>query len=96
MLERDIEAKFSRLCKANGILTLKMQTQGSRGRSGYPDRLVFLGQGRHCWIEFKATGKTDELTDLQDLRIKTLRKMGEAVLVTDDASAAMAWVGELL
>ena len=96
MLERDIEAKFSRLCKANGILTLKMQTQASRGRAGYPDRLVFLGQGRHAWIEFKATGKVKDLTELQEQRIKQLRSIGEAVLVTDDASAAMAWVGELL
>lgn len=93
-LEQEIESEFVRRAKKAGFTVLKMQTIGPRGIAGYPDRLVLLGDGRHVWIEFKATGKVHHITPLQERRISQLQERGDKVLVTDDEHVAMAWVEE--
>lgn len=54
------------------------------GENGYPDR-VFLKNGRHIYIEFKAPGK--KVRPLQSHRIKELREQGAEVYVIDDVEA---------
>ncbi len=50
------------------------------GRDGWPDRLVLLGTGRHCWFELKRR-KFGHLTPAQRRRIPALRRVGEHVYI---------------
>ena len=62
--------------KALGAVCLKV------GHTGWPDRQVLIGTGRHFWIEFKSP--TGALRGNQTLRIARLRRMGETVLILDE------------
>ncbi len=48
------------------------------GREGWPDRLILLGFGRHCWFEFKRR-KFAHFTPAQQRRLPALRRRGEHV-----------------
>ncbi len=58
------------------------------GREGWPDRLVVLGSGRHCWFEFKRR-KFSHLTPAQKRRIPMLRRAGEHVYVVKTFAQAV-------
>lgn len=59
------------------------------GLRGWPDRLVVLGLGQHCWFEFKRR-KFGSLTPAQRRRIPELRGAGERVYVLKDFDEAAA------
>lgn len=86
-LEKVIEAKFVKLCKAKGYLTLK---QNVVGRRGYPDRLIVRKDGLHVWIELKRVGGV--LSENQKTCIEGLHDHNCHVGVFYDADEAMAWV----
>lgn len=50
MLERELEARFTRRVKSAGGLALKWS---SPGNSGVPDRIVLLPGGRVVFVELK-------------------------------------------
>ena len=77
MLESRIEAEVCRTLRMLGCLVRK------DGQEGWPDRVVYVGDSLHFWIEFKQPGKTPE--PLQLARHAALRYMGEVVLVLDYA-----------
>ena len=50
-------------------------------RTGYPDRLCLLPDGRVFWVELKSKGKHPRA--IQSIRISELREMGQRVYVAD-------------
>ncbi len=82
-LERQIEANTIAFLEANGMWAEK------RGLQGWPDREVFLGNGRHIWFEFKRT-KFASKTPAQRRRIPWLEERGERVYVVTDANWGLA------
>ena len=60
MLEKEIEAKFTRWCKVQGYECIKLT---SPGRKGVPDRMVLAPNGLVFFVELKRPG--GELTTLQ-------------------------------
>lgn len=76
ILERDLEAYFSRQCKKHKLLTLKLHVRFARG---WPDRIVALENGEVLWVELKRPGGV-----LSPLQIKVhddLGKLGHKVHV---------------
>jgi hypothetical protein len=70
LLERDLEAYFSRQCKKLKLLTLKLHVRYARG---WPDRIVVLPRGRTLWVELKRPGgKTSPLQDQLHQQLKDL------------------------
>lgn len=66
------------------------------GKEGWPDRLILLGQGRHCWFEFKRA-KFGSLTPAQKRRLPAMRLRGEHVyIIRSLAQARDALARELL
>jgi hypothetical protein len=53
ILERDLEAYFTKQCKKYGIMSLKLNVRFSRG---WPDRIVPLENGEVLWVELKRPG----------------------------------------
>lgn len=89
--ESTVEKRFVDWCKDVGVVQWKLQ---GLGKTGYPDRTVFLGFGRICLIEFKQKGKKarpDQIRIHDDLK-----RLGIPVLVTDDFDEAVQWVTENL
>lgn len=74
LLEKEIEYKVVKYCKAHGIYTRKFV---SPGHSGVPDR-IFAHAGRVLFLEFKRPGQKP--TGLQAKELKLLRDAG--VMVT--------------
>lgn len=70
ILERHLEAYFSKKCKELKLLTLKLNVRYARG---WPDRIVPLSDGRVLWVELKRPGgqlsalQTKVHADLQSL-----------------------------
>ena len=80
-LERAVVADLA----FQGFLTLKV------GFDGWPDRLVLLGNGRHIWLELKAS--EGKLRPQQKVRIAQLEQEGCRVYIirsTSDLKAALA------
>lgn len=90
MNEASVEQAFVKYVRERGGLTIKLQTQGARGSSGWPDRMVFLLGGRVYFVEVKAPGRKNEVTELQARRHEQLRQMGHHVSVHDNAFEARA------
>lgn len=78
LLERDLEAYFSRQCKKLNFLTLKLHVRFARG---WPDRIVALSCGRILWVELKRPG--GKTSPLQDKLHQQLRELGHEVHVLD-------------
>ena len=76
VLEKHVEAKFLKACKARGWLCLK---QNVVGRRGYPDRLVIRKDGLHVWVELKR--EKGVLSDSQKQAISDLTAHSCKVLV---------------
>jgi hypothetical protein len=75
-LERSIESRGVRWVESLGHVAQKV------GRTGWPDRIILLGQGRHLWWEAKTP--TGTLTRAQVVVIEKLRKRGDIVAVGDE------------
>ena len=71
--ERDVEQYLVREVERRGGACIKL------GQNGWPDRVVLLPSGWCAWCELKRSG--GELAPLQQLRIKSLRIMGQRVRV---------------
>jgi hypothetical protein len=76
LLERDLEAYFSKQCKKAGHLTLKLNVHFARG---WPDRIVALENGEVLWVELKRPG--GKLSPLQLKVHNQLDKLGHFVHV---------------
>lgn len=82
--EKIIESKACKLAKKLGMLELKLNGVGSRGK---PDR-VFFYNGETLFIEFKSEGRKP--THLQTRWHEKLRSVGHKVLVIDSLAEATA------
>ena len=49
---------------------------------GFPDRLILLPGARTIWVELKSRGK--HTTALQDIRLRTLNKLGYDTYICDN------------
>lgn len=78
MLEKKIESAVRQYALTLGFLVYKFT---SPARAAVPDRL-FIYQGKHFFIEFKATGKKP--TPAQEREHAKLRAGGATVFVVDD------------
>lgn len=87
--ERSIEDAFVRWCKKHGLKARKLR---ELKRNGFPDRSLFIGQGRMICIEFKSPA--GDLDKAQIECIKELREDGVPVLVTSSLEEAKHFVGE--
>ena len=76
VLERTLERHFSTVCKAQGILNLKLNVQNARG---WPDRVVVYPNGKTIWVELKTI--TGVLSPWQVRIHSELRKRGHTVYV---------------
>ena len=79
MLERDVDRRFVAACKREGWQTIKLTTFGPRGRAGWPDRLVLLGDGQVAFVEIKSAWRRP--TALQWKHIDKLQVLGYDVWV---------------
>jgi hypothetical protein len=78
ILERDLEAYFSKKCRVLGLKTLKLHVRFSRG---WPDRLVLLKDGKILWVELKRPG--GRVSDIQAKTHKEMAEWGHVVHVID-------------
>lgn len=82
-LEQHVERDTVARLEAAGMWAEK------RGLQGWPDREVFLGNGRHVWFEFKRK-KFASLTPAQKRRIPWLEARGERVYLITDVEQGVA------
>jgi hypothetical protein len=73
-LEKELEAKVVRYCRAHGIYTRKFV---SPGHKGVPDRMFAYG-GRIMFLELKVEGR--QPTAIQYMEMQKMRQAG--ILVT--------------
>lgn len=78
LLERDLETYFSRQCKKQNLLTLKLNVRYARG---WPDRIVVLPAGNTLWVELKRPG--GKVSPLQTKLHKELQSRGHSIHVID-------------
>lgn len=78
MQEKSIEAKLVAAVKARGGVCWKFTSPGT---AGVPDRIVMMPFGRIGFVEVKAPGEKPR--QLQQLRIKTLQRLGFKAFVLD-------------
>lgn len=76
ILERDLEAYFTKQCKKHGIMSLKLNVRFSRG---WPDRIVPLENGEVLWVELKRPGGT--VSPMQEKVHEQLQMRGHKVFV---------------
>ena len=76
MKESDIERAFCRKLQKRGCLTPKISDN-----PGWPDRLVIMPGGKHCFVEFKRPG--GKLSAIQTVVIAQISKLGHCVFVID-------------
>lgn len=79
LLESEIEDKVCRYAKTKGIDHRKLS---SPSRRSVPDRVLYPGQGRSFYIEFKQLGKKP--TKSQWREIRRLEDLGFCVYVIDN------------
>jgi metallophosphoesterase superfamily enzyme len=77
-LEKTIERRGIRRLQAERVLSVKL------GKQGWPDRLIFMGDGKHIFWEVKRSD-SGPLTRAQKVLIPILRARGETVVIGDDA-----------
>lgn len=90
-LERSIEKAFVNWCACVGLRQRKLQNVG---RQGYPDRTVYLGQGRTCCVELKKVG--GKPTPLQERTAQELCDLGIPVIISDNLKSVTQWIENLL
>lgn len=78
MLEKEIEKALVRKTKECGGMAWKFV---SPGKSGVPDRIILLPNGKMGFVELKAPGK--EMRELQKKRKKQLEELGFKVFTVD-------------
>lgn len=76
------------------VLKRERVTVRKDGKGGWPDRQVFLGNGRHFWLELKKL-RGGRLTPAQARVIPMLRAMGDVVLVRPSLAEVMETVRTL-
>ncbi|HKJ88792.1 MAG TPA: VRR-NUC domain-containing protein [Gammaproteobacteria bacterium] len=91
MLEQAIEDRFVRRAEDRGALAPKFEPPGS---NGWPDRIVFLPDGRVLLVEFKAPGERPRR--LQRTRHRQLRERDHVVHVCDSHEKADALIEQYL
>ena len=80
--EKAIERYLVDEVKKLGGVCLKYSSQNM---AGYPDRLILLPGAITIWVELKSRGK--HTTALQDIRLRTLNKLGYDTYICDNKEA---------
>jgi hypothetical protein len=80
--EKAIERYLVDEVKKLGGVCLKYSNQNM---AGYPDRLILLPGAITIWVELKSKGK--HTTALQDIRLRTLNKLGYDTYICDNKEA---------
>ena len=88
MLEKQIEAAFTKRVKELGGMSEKFT---SPGRRSVPDRIVTMPGGRIIFVELKAPGKKPTDAQLRDHEKR--RRLGCDVRVIDNMESARAFEG---
>lgn len=88
-LEIDLDKHVCKWLRSGGLKFLK---QGRASNPGYPDLLIFLGCGRHVWVELKA--KNGTLTEQQKITISKLRGNFDRVAVCRTVQEVIDFVTE--
>jgi G:T-mismatch repair DNA endonuclease (very short patch repair protein) len=92
MKESKIESEVCKYAELRGILQYKFNSESN---NGVPDR-IFLRRSKIFFIEFKATGKLDDVSALQKDIHEELRKQGFEVYVIDDIEDGKKVINEWL
>ena len=80
--EKAIERYLVDEVKKLGGVCLKYSNQNM---AGYPDRLILLPGAITIWVELKSKGQ--HTTALQDIRLRTLNKLGYDTYICDNKEA---------
>ena len=80
--EKAIERYLVDEVKKLGGVCLKYSNQNM---AGYPDRLILLPGAITIWVELKSKDK--HTTALQDIRLRTLNKLGYDTYICDNKEA---------
>ena len=80
--EKAIERYLVDEVKKLGGVCLKYSNQNM---AGYPDRLILLPGAITIWVELKSKGK--HTTARQDIRLRTLNKLGYDTYICDNKEA---------
>ena len=91
VLEKDVEKKVRDWAQKNGLLSIKLSSQHSRGQ---PDRMFLNTKGQVMFIEFKKPG--GQPTKLQEMWLETLEERGFVVMLCDDPDAGILALREKL
>lgn len=78
MLEKDVEKELVRKTEESGGMAWKFV---SPGKSGVPDRIILLPNGKIGFVELKAPG--EKMRPLQIKRKEQLEKLGFMVFTVD-------------
>ena len=78
MLEKDVEKELVRKTEESGGMAWKFV---SPGKSGVPDRIILLPNGKIGFVELKAPG--EKMRPLQIKRKEQLEKLGFMVFMVD-------------
>ncbi|MEM9944709.1 MAG: VRR-NUC domain-containing protein [Cyanobacteria bacterium P01_D01_bin.36] len=89
-IELQMQTSIINALKKNGCLVYKQSSPPAP--IGTPDLLVIYAPGAHLWIEAKTT--TGQLSPIQKMQIKKLRKRGETVFVCRSVTEAKATIEE--
>lgn len=92
-LESSVENPVVAYAKKKGVLVRKMNGLGFRG---WPDRLFIFRNGVSVWIEFKAPGKKNNLSENQKEIIEALSDRDHTVFVVSDKEVGKAIIDEYL
>lgn len=85
--EAGIESYFCQAMLRVGALAVKV------GHSGWPDRLVLLGNGEHFWAELKQ--EKGRLRAAQEIRIEDLEQLGDRTFVIRSRADADALAAKI-
>lgn len=89
-LEKQLEAKIGKWCKANGFLYYKFSSPAKRG---VPDRVAIAPGGGVGFLELKRKG--NKPTSLQCKEILTLTEQGCQATWTDNYDDAITFLNSL-
>ena len=80
-LEKNIQRSAVLWAESIGIVCIKLTTLGMYGKSGWPDYLLALKEGRSLFVEFKRSG--EDLKPIQVYRHGLLKENGHEVETVD-------------
>ena len=83
--EKKVQSDIIKYLKGEGYYVVKVVVANE---SGVPD-ILFCKDGKFCAIEVKATGKKNNVTELQKIHLQMIRDSGGKAIVADNLWDAM-------